>query len=380
MQPLSEFSQTPHSGYHWDGSSRRFFEGWYFRVTLPDIGESFAFMHSIEDPSGGSPFSGGATQVLGIDEAYCYRTFPNPKSFWAWNHALGLGHWGKLDTSIPRHWARNTRHPAYLSPHHFSTYIKEGYQATLNLHQGVLHDPSGTSVRWHYETQPVYGWGKAGRPQQSTAGWLSSLQIFEPGWQVLMAHGLASGWIEWKGKRYELSQAPAYSEKNWGGAFPQKWFWIQCNCFEGQADLSLTAVGGKRLVLGWLESVGMIGIHYQGEFYEFVPWNSKIGWSVTPWGDWQVWAENKQYVAEVTGITDRPGTYVRVPTAQGLAFTCRDTTQGRVAVRLWTSDQRSLILSAQSHLGGLEVGGAPWNQAWNSKDEPPSPSQLLSLL
>ncbi len=27
--------QTPHSEYHWDGSNNRFFEGWYFRVTLP---------------------------------------------------------------------------------------------------------------------------------------------------------------------------------------------------------------------------------------------------------------------------------------------------------------------------------------------------------
>ncbi len=57
--------QTPHSGYHWDGNSDRFFEGWYFRVTLPEIGETFAFMYSIEDPIGGQPHSGGAAQILG---------------------------------------------------------------------------------------------------------------------------------------------------------------------------------------------------------------------------------------------------------------------------------------------------------------------------
>ncbi len=34
--------QTPHSGYHWDGSSRRFFEGWYYRVTLPAERQTFA--------------------------------------------------------------------------------------------------------------------------------------------------------------------------------------------------------------------------------------------------------------------------------------------------------------------------------------------------
>lgn len=41
-------AQTPHSGYHWDQINRdRFFEGWYFRVAIPE-GPSFAWMYSIE--------------------------------------------------------------------------------------------------------------------------------------------------------------------------------------------------------------------------------------------------------------------------------------------------------------------------------------------
>ena len=42
--------QTPHSGYHWDGTPQRFFEGWYYRVTLPELGQTIAFMYSIDDP------------------------------------------------------------------------------------------------------------------------------------------------------------------------------------------------------------------------------------------------------------------------------------------------------------------------------------------
>lgn len=33
--------------------------------------------------------------------------------------------------------------------------------------------------------------------------------------------------------RYEFQDAPAYAEKNWGGGFPSKWHWIQCNSFDG---------------------------------------------------------------------------------------------------------------------------------------------------
>ena len=84
----------------------------------------------------------------------------------------------------------------------------------------------------------------------STAGWLSSLPVFEPHYQITMAHGLATGWIETNGARVEFAKAPAYSEKNWGGAgFPSRWFWLQCNSFRDVQGLSVTATGGNRGVV-----------------------------------------------------------------------------------------------------------------------------------
>lgn len=347
--------QTPHSGYHWDGSSRRFFEGWYYRVTLPDCGQTFAFMYSIEDPIGGTPYSGGAAQILGPEDEYLCRTFPEVRSFWSWRSRLGLGHWDSNATGSPR----------YLSPETFEQVVQEGYQATATWHQGVLKEPSGVSARWQYQIRPVYGWGNPNRIQQSTAGWLSSLQIFEPGWQILMAHGLATGWIEWQGDRYEFDQAPAYGEKNWGGAFPQKWFWINCNCFEDEPDLALTAGGGRRGVLWWMESVAMVGIHYQGKFYEFVPWNAEVNWCISPWGFWEMRAQSRGYSVTVRGTTDLLGTPLRAPTLDGLQFVCKDTMRGVVALELCDRANR-LIVSATSMLGGLEVGGAPWDEIWHA--------------
>ena len=85
---------TPHSGYHYNGANRRFFEGWYFKVshtefvslsyatvqcnfaytacpfaqqvTLPGEGQSFAWMYSIEDPAGDSKFCGCGAQVCSM--------------------------------------------------------------------------------------------------------------------------------------------------------------------------------------------------------------------------------------------------------------------------------------------------------------------------
>ena len=345
--------QTPHSGYHWPQTSRsqRFFEGWYYRVTLPAERQTFAFMYSIEDPQGRQPHSGGAAQILGPDDEYLCRVFPDPHSFWAWTEALGLGHSRPATQGL-------------LSADVFEQQVSEGYQATATWHQGKLRDPgTGQSARWQYQIRPIYGWGDPQKPQQSTAGWLSQLQIFEPGWQVLMAHGLASGWIDWNERRYEFTDAPAYGEKNWGGAFPQKWFWLNCNCFD-QPDLALTAGGGRRGVLAWMESVAMVGIHWQDEFYEFVPWNSQIGWEISPWGSWRLWAKTADYAVELCARTYLPGTALRAPTQNGLIFCCRDTMQGQIHLKLWRSD--ALILTAESDLCGLEVGGGPWNETWRS--------------
>jgi tocopherol cyclase len=349
--------QTPHSGYHWDGVSDRFFEGWYYRVTLPKLGQTFGFMYSIEDPIGGQSNSGGGAQIMGPDEHYLYRTFPDVQKFWGANNYLGLGHWGKTDLSIP---------PQQLEPTIFENHIQQGYQATATFNQGLIRDVvSQDYCQWYYEIQPVYGWGDPQRPQQSTGGWLSYFPIFEPGWQIWMAHGLATGWIDWSGQRYEFTDAPAYGEKNWGHSFPQKWFWINCNSFADEPDLALTAGGGRRKVLGWMESVALIGLHYRGKFYEFVPWNAQVSWQIQPWGRWAMQAQNEQWEVELIGTTERSGTLVRVPTERGLIFCCRDTMKGRLNLTL-KERRGKIILKAQSFVCGLEIGGGRWDEPWLS--------------
>ncbi|MGB3695002.1 MAG: tocopherol cyclase family protein [Spirulinaceae cyanobacterium] len=349
--------QTPHSGYHWDGSGERFFEGWYYRVTLPEIKQTFAFMYSIEDPLGGSLYSGGGAQILGPEDGYICRTFPDVTQFWATKEVLGLGHWGKNDFPAS---------PQLLTPAEFALRIPEGYQGTATLHQGFIQDPgSGKYCHWLYEIEPIYGWGNPHRMQQSTAGLLSSLQIFEPGWQVLMASGRATGWIDWSGQHYKFENAPAYGEKNWGRSFPEKWFWLNCNSFINEPDLALTAGGGKRGVLWWDESVALLCFHYQGQFYEFVPWNSQVSWQIEPWGKWQMQARNFNYEVELTGTTNLPGTPLRAPTERGLVFCCRDTMLGKLTLELRDRSGQT-ILKAESDLCGLEVGGEPWDKTWRS--------------
>ena len=314
-------------------------------------------MYSIDDPAGGTDQSGGVAQILGPDETYYCRTFPNVDRFWAWPHRLGLGHWRQANS-----W------PGYLNPEKFAREVTEGYQVTATQHQGRLLAPNGSvEAEWDYQTEPIFGWGD--RTQQATAGWLSYLPIFEPGWQVLMAHGTATGQMRWRGKDYAFENAPVYAEKNWGGAFPEKWFWLQCNAFADEPSLSITAAGGVREVLVWKENVAIIGIHYQGKFYEFASTQTDFTWQIDPWGFWQLTARSYRYKVVVTGKAMDEGAYVRVPTKTGMQFLCRDTTHGDLRVQLWKIDcaaqsKDRLILDETSQLAGLEVGGKPWETRW----------------
>ena len=389
--------QTPHSGYHWNGRQHPFFEGWYYRLTLPPEqgNQTIAFMYSLQDPACGTSMArtsacGGAVQVLGPDEQYFCRTLPDLSTFWAWTDRLGHGQ-GIRNHPPQSSYVLQTRSAKAkvgsfsgpppckggvrggdLASELWTQDYTEGYRVTATEHDGVFWDP-GTDrlLRWHYTIDPVYTWGPPHRPQ-FTAGWLSQFEIFEPGWQILMAHGWATGWFE-SGRRgqaasvrLEFTRVPAYAEKNWGGAFPKRWFWVQCNAFKDVPDLACTAGGGIRQVLGYRESVGMVGIHYQGQFYEFVPWNGRVSWQIEPWGRWHIWAEQSDYRVELMGHTDALGVAIRVPTATGLEFTCRDTTQGHLSLKLWRKHGAGprLILHAQSQQAGLEVGGEGWENRW----------------
>ena len=129
-----------------------------------------------------------------------------------------------------------------------------------------------------------------------------------------------------------------------------------------------TAGGGRRGVLWWMESVAMIGIHYKGKFYEFVPWNSQVSWEIQPWGSWKMQARNNDYEVEFTATTSKTGTPLRAPTLDGLIFCCRDTMQGDITLELRQLDfgKSTTILKANSSSCGLEIGGKPWDEMWKS--------------
>ncbi|XP_031101652.1 tocopherol cyclase, chloroplastic [Ipomoea triloba] len=392
--PSNRPLRTPHSGYHFDGTRRQFFEGWFFKVSIPECRQSFCYMYSVENPAFTKPlngieevqygrrFTGVGAQILGADDKYICQYTPESNNFWGERHELSLG-----NTFIAQTGARPPNKE--VPPQEFNSRVSEGFQVTPLWHQGFIRDDGRTdyaktvkTARWEYSTRPIYGWGNVGSKQKSTAGWLAAFPVFEPHWQICMAAGLSTGWIEWDGQRYEFENAPSYSEKNWGDGFPRKWFWVQCNVFEGaDGEVSLTSGGGLRQIPGPgtsdnFENAALIAVHYGGVFYEFVPWNGSVTWEISPWGHWYITAENATHKVELEARTSDPGTTLRAPTQEmGLAPVCRDTCYADLRLKLWErrydGSKGKVILDVTSNMAGVEVGGGPWFNTWKGTTNAP---------
>ncbi|CAI8599814.1 unnamed protein product [Vicia faba] len=395
--PPNRQLRTPHSGYHFDGTARKFFEGWYFKVSIPEKRQSFCFMYSVENPAFLKPltnfelaqygprFTGVGAQILGADDKYICQYSPESHNFWGSRNELMLGNTfaAKPNSKPPN---------KEVHPKEFNDRVLEGFQVTPLWHQGSISDDGRSdyvetvkTARWEYSTRPVYGWGDVGSTQKSTAGWLAAFPVFEPHWQICMGGGLSTGmcyhgWIEWDGERIEFEDAPSYSEKNWGGAFPRKWFWAQCNVFEGDSgEVALTAAGGLRQIPGLtetFENAALIGVHFGGKFYEFVPWNGVVTWEIATWGYWFMSADNGNYLVELEATADDSGTTLRAPTSEaGLSQACKDTCFGYLKLKLWErrydGSKGKIILDVKSDMAALEVGGGPWFNKWKGKTSTP---------
>ena len=431
---------VPHSGYHRTvGARRPFFEGWYFRVTLPEARDNLSLIYHVYDPDlRDSPRRAAGAQVCTPGGGYLFRESQDVDAFAAAPHALAL----RMPMGRPNDAASSS---AEVSEERF---FLEFFEVSDDgrRHRGCLvasatrEDesiwPSAKRVErvaWDFSVSVRAGFGANGdadSTHRSTAGWLSALPVFEPHYQILMAHGLATGHVTVDGEKTAFANAPAYAEKNWGGAgFPSKWFWTQCNAFPSAPGVSVTATGANRgvvLVPGMREEVAGILIHVpvapgsnasgtDGEtdeetgaassalaLYQFLPIRAggeepaEIAWRVAPWGSWRVSAKTSTHECVVSCCIDpkdaRPGntTVLRAPVddhRRGMEPSCRESFRGRMTVSLWErkgrgwgsgARGRALLDAVVSDVAAVEVGGGPWDETWEGTAEMREPLGTLA--
>lgn len=71
-------------------------------------------------------------------------------------------------------------------------------------------------LTWGFDYKPCLGRGSRGKNNgKHTGTWIATLPIFEPAYQILMAHGrITSGYIHVNGRHISVKGAIVYAEKN----------------------------------------------------------------------------------------------------------------------------------------------------------------------
>ncbi len=209
------------------GEGRRppYFEGWYYRVTVPD-GRAFCFIPGVcRTESGGFCF----LQVLGPAGARCLRY---PLS--AFSYARGRAFFRVGNSAFDEHGFRIDA---------------EGARGEAEFREPVPYPASLLSP--------------------GIMGPFSYLPVMECRHAVLCVRSGLAGRLEISGERVQLSGGVGYVEKDWGGAFPNPYLWAQCGNFAGERDAVFFLSAARVPVLG-RPMRGLIAFLYRGgRFWRF---------------------------------------------------------------------------------------------------------------
>lgn len=351
----------PHAGYHGGGADPRklFFEGWYLRLVTKDQG-SIALIFHVFDPHvarNDSQRRGVGMQVITPSGTATLES-GDLSTFRADSHQLAI---------------RN-----YFSE------SNDYFRLTSDRASGRASSTAALSdtiskVEFDFAMFPEIGWGgDEGSRQYSTAGWLAAFPVFEPHYQVLISKGKAVGSLSVQMNNgdkdmYDLNDATIYLEKNWGGSFPSKLWWIQANSF--QNDLCVTSTAGCRGIpfLGQEEEVGLVGLHWNEKFLPF----PDVHWDVK-WGRWTISGQYNEFSVKLTGTSDAKGIPVDCPTATGMKPIALETFRGSLRVQLFENGQ--MVLDDSTDEACLEVGGLPWtSKSWTGKSVMKEPIKSVAM-
>lgn len=386
-------AEAPHAGSYYvsRSPSAPFFEGWYLRLVMPNSTRSFAFMFSIES-------SGPGTMQLLDDKDCLHKLALSPSHdsrFFGDKRRLSIGHWGYTTSAAGP--------PRELSAAAFESSVLQGYQLSSSASHGRFMGDNGL-VQWGFEFSPVLSWGERGNGSRCTATWMSRLPMFDPGYQVLIAHGVATGgYLRVGTEEVDVSGAAVYCEKNWGSAFPKRWWWIQANSFDDEPDLSVTALGSTRRILAFEEVIGMIAVHFQGKLFEFsnckylprilslssVPYNTAwrrvltwlfvfasvslkgncetLDWDVSVWGSWKASATAMTgHTAELVATTSEGPVEVLGPSQGGMIYNVLDNARGALTLTVRDSAGNAVLDRVECRSAQVEIGGGPWPEPWKA--------------
>lgn len=301
----------PFNTYRWnrDNVLRRngvvdkgpWFEWWYYKVVMPDTGESFYFVYGVVNPWDTAHTQSASRAYVGMGDFSAGNT---------------------LEQSFP---------VADFQASYEQADVRVGdNQATDTQVRGSITGDDGHEASWDFRI--------AGRWAFNAVSWVTGQGITNIEWYPAQADARCSGRIVSHGKARNFENAPCYQDRNWGRSFPQWWTWIVSNHFRENPDSALAIGGGKPKVFGAYTPVEgvAIGLRHKGVVHTFRPNEFNPVRCDVRFGRWEVSAENPSHRIEVSAWAP-PESFLDLQfvTPQGETFHDYETLTGKLKVSLY---------------------------------------------
>ncbi|MEP6647143.1 MAG: tocopherol cyclase family protein [Saprospiraceae bacterium] len=303
--------------YHGWSKTRRYFEGWYYKVVNAAEDKAFAIIPGI------------AMDDQGVQQAFIQVLDGRKKT--AEYHKFSVNDF------IPY----SGRFEVAIADNKFSGIHIELHLPAIN---GQLHFTNLSPWTNNWYSPNIMGPFSFVPFMQCYHGILS------------MDHDI-KGVLTIHGERIDFTGGRGYMEKDWGHSFPFAYFWMQSNHFS-EPHISLKASVAK---IPWLGSsfIGFIaGLWWNGQLIEFTTYNyTRLRKSYADHQQVVLVMENKSYRLEIRAHRDSTTTLAS-PIQGFMDGRIEESMTANIEVRLFDKKQNCVLLEDVGRNAGLEVAGA----------------------
>ena len=302
--------------YHGWGRSKRFFEGWYYKLVSEDQGYAIAVIPGI------------AMDKIGNKQAFIQVL--DGKKDKAWYHRFNSDDF----SPSPK------KHSLFIGNNFFSP---EKMILDLPNLKGEVHFDNQTSWPSSFLSPGIMGPFSFVPFMECYHGILS------------MDHDL-EGELMLNDKSILFSKGRGYTEKDWGHSFPEAYIWMQSNHFS-QPGISIKA---SMAIIPWLNSsfIGHIaGVLFQGKLYEFTTYNGTHVKRCDVMEDKvEIVMENKKYRLSLR-VKRNKVTELAAPIAGFMDARIEESMKAEIRVELLEKKSKTILLSDTGFSAGIEVAG-----------------------
>lgn len=318
VNPLGFLSRILHpEAFHGHGKTRRFFEGWYFKLVSADQSQRWAVIPGLFLGEDGT--AEAFVQVLdGVGSRTWYVPFA-PDAFQASTERLDVrvGHC------------------------HFSS-------------EGLVVGGEGLPLEGRVRFGPLTPWPVTLR-SPGVMDWYGYVPFMECYHGVVSLHHSLAGALRVEGKDVSFDGGVGFAEKDWGAAFPVGYVWMQTNQFPGSTTSLVASIALIPWLLGSFRGF-IVGLWHDGRLHRFATYtgakterliidDAHVDWTMA----------DRHHRLELRAARRRGG-ILHAPVRTQMHRRVEETLDARVHVRLTERSGRA-VFEGEGACAGLEVHG-----------------------